>query len=65
MENTEKRLRSLFDFQRFAGSQRLDALIRAVGLPGDVRELSDDELELNAAGEPEAWRSLTDGDKKP
>ena len=29
MENTEKRLRALFDFQRFAGNERLDALIRA------------------------------------
>lgn len=57
MENTEKRLWPLFDFQRFTGSRRLDELIRAAGLPEDARELSDDEPELNAAGEPEAWRA--------
>ena len=57
MENTEKWLRSLFDFQRFAGSKRLGDVIRATGLPGDARELSDDQLDLNAAGDPDAWRA--------
>ena len=52
----ENLLRALFDFQRFAGNERLDALIRAAELPGDTMELSDDELDLNAAGEPDVWR---------
>ena len=65
MENTEKRLQALLDFQCFAGNKRLDDVICAAGLPGDIRELSDDELELNAAGEPETWRFLPDGGEKP
>ena len=56
MDNTEKRLRALFDFQRFAGNERLDALIRAAEESGAGTPLDDGELDLNAAGEPEAWR---------
>ena len=65
MENTEKRLQSLFDFQRFAGNPRLAEVIRAAGLPGEAVELSDDELDLNAAGEADAWRKLPDDGEKP
>ena len=56
MENMEKRLRALFDFQRFAGNERLDALIRAAEESDAGTPLDDGELDLNAAGEPEAWR---------
>ena len=52
----ENLLRALFDFQRFAGNERLDALIRAAEEPDAGTPLSDGELDLNAAGEPEAWR---------
>ena len=65
MKNTEKRLRSLFDFQRFAGNPRLADLIRVAGLPGEAVELPDDELDLNAAGEADAWRKLPDDGEKP
>ena len=56
MENTERRLRALFDFQRFAGNERLDALIRAAEESDAGTPLGDGELEWNAAGEPEVWR---------
>lgn len=64
-ENTEKRLQALFDFQRFAGNQRLDDVIRAAGLPGEAVELSDDELDLNAAGETDVWRARQNGGEEP
>ena len=56
MDNIEKRLRTLFDFQRFAGNERLDAIIRAAGESDAGTPLDDGELDLNAAGEPETWR---------
>ena len=56
MENAEKRLQALFDFQRFAENERLDTLIRAAEEPDAGTPLGDGELEWNAAGEPEAWR---------
>ena len=52
----ENLLRALFDFQRFAGNERLDALIRAAGGSDAGTPLDDGALDLNAAGEPEAWR---------
>ena len=57
MDNMEKRLCALFDFQRFAGNERLDALIRAAGESDAGTPLDDGELDLNAAGEPETWRT--------
>lgn len=54
----ENLLRSLFDFQRFAGNLSLDRLIRSAEFPGGALPLSDGELEINAAGESEAWRPL-------
>lgn len=113
MDKTESLLRALFDFQRFAGNERLDALIRAAGDAGNDEAkagdagfsgadtdgakagnagtggakagnagiggakignagtrgvgagvpLEDDEVDLNAAGEADAWRVRT-GEKK-
>lgn len=115
MDKTESLLRALFDFQRFAGNERLDALIRAAGDgnaddaaaggagadgadtgsaktgvvgTGSARAgnagtggaragntgtggvgagvpLEDDEVDLNAAGEADAWRVRTGEKKKP
>lgn len=64
MDKTEKLLRSLFDLQHFEKNERLDKVIHGVedgesGLP-----LDDSRLELNAAGEPEAWRIRTEEDDK-
>lgn len=64
MDKTEKLLRSLFDLQHFEKNERLDKVIHGAedgesGLP-----LDDSQLELNAAGEPEAWRIRTEEDDK-
>ena len=64
MDRTEQMLRTLFDFQRFAGNERLDRLIRTAQETEDGMLLDDSELELNAAGDADAWRVETkDGDK--
>lgn len=75
MDKTENLLRALFDFQRFAGNERLDGLIRAAGDgnagnmgfggAGAGVPLEDDDMELNAAGEADAWRVRTGERKKP
>lgn len=60
MDGMEKLLRSLLDFQRFEGNERLDGVIQhsteggESGLP-----LEDGQMEVNAAGEPEIWRIPT------
>lgn len=64
MDETKKLLRSLFDFQRFEGNERLDRVIRSVEAGGSGLPLEDSWLELNAAGEPEAWRTRTGEDDK-
>ena len=61
----ETMLWKLFDFQRFAGNRRLDRIIRSAAGTADPVPLTDDQLELNAAGEPEAWRLLPDDSEKP
>lgn len=43
------KLGNLFDFQKIAGNQDMDSLIKATESRYDI-ELSDDELELAAAG---------------
>lgn len=62
MNAFETRLRSLMDYQRFDGIAALQALIEDSlarwGAGGTA--LSDDDLELNAAGEPDAWRDEVD-----
>lgn len=54
MNITKKKLQSLFDYQRFAGNERLDNMIRkAEGLSSAV-ELGEEDLVLvNAAGDLE------------
>lgn len=64
MDRTENLLRALFDFQRFAGNERLDKMIRAAEQTESVMPLEDSELEVNAAGEADAWRFSTKDDKK-
>lgn len=64
MDKTEKLLYSLFDFQRFEKNERLDKVIRSAGNDGEILPLDDSQLELNAAGEPEAWRVRIEEDGK-
>ena len=65
MNKTEGLLRTLFDFQRFAGNKRLEALIRDVDGAGDGVPLEDSTLELNAAGGADVWRNETQDGLKP
>lgn len=65
MDKTEGLLRALFDFQRFEGNKRLDDVICAAGDVGGGVPLEDDDMELNAAGEADAWRVRTGEKKKP
>ncbi|MDD2561784.1 MAG: hypothetical protein PHP07_04095 [Eubacteriales bacterium] len=58
MTTGEKALRELFDYQRFEGEVRLGGLIEKAlarwakgGIP-----LLDEDLELNAAGDPDILR---------
>ncbi len=65
MDRTERMVRTLFDFQRFAGNRRLDRLIRTAHETGDSLLLDDSELELNAAGDADAWRVGKKDEDKP
>ncbi len=65
MDQMEQVLRALFDFQRFDENVRLGKLIRAAGETKDGALLDDSELELNAAGDADAWRIETKGEDKP
>ena len=65
MDRTEQMVRTLFDFQRFAGNRRLDRLIRTAQEAGDGALLDDSELELNAAGDADAWRLGKKDEDKP
>ena len=50
----DKKLRTLFDYQRFAGNKDLQKVIDAVHAKYQVRELNLDELEMvSAAGIPQ------------
>lgn len=57
MDESEKLLRALLDFQRFEKNERLDKVIRGTEEDMDGLPLDDSRLDLNAAGEPEIWRS--------
>lgn len=57
MDESEKLLRALLDFQRFEKNERLDKVIRSTEEDMDGLPLDDSRLDLNAAGEPEIWRS--------
>ena len=62
----EKKLKAMFDYQRFEGNKSLAALIRETE-QRDCRELSEDELSfVNAAGDPnKEWLKLSmDFDRK-
>ena len=51
----ERKLRQIFDYQRFEGNRALDQVIDGVHARYGVRELNLDELEtVAAAGAPEA-----------
>ena len=51
----ERKLRQIFDYQRFEGNMALNQVINGVHSRYGVRELSLDELEtVAAAGAPEA-----------
>ena len=61
--STQKELTALFDYQRFAGHERLQALI-ADTENRCLHALSDDDLEwVSAAGEPSELREKKDGQK--
>ena len=61
--STQKELKALFDYQRFAGNERLQALI-ADTENRCLHALSDDDLEwVSAAGEPSELREKKDGQK--
>lgn len=61
--STTKKLTALFDYQRFAGNERLQALI-ADTENRCLNALSDDDLEwVSAAGEPNDFREKKDGQK--
>lgn len=61
--STQKKLTALFDYQRFAGNERLQALI-ADTENRCLHALSDDDLEwVSAAGEPSELREKKDGQK--
>ena len=61
--STQKELTALFDYQRFAGNERLRALI-ADTENRCLHALSDDDLEwVSAAGEPSELREKKDGQK--
>ena len=62
----EKKLRQLFDFQKFAGNRELQQVIDSVHARYSVRELSMDEMSwVNAAGEPDLDLRKKDTEKKP
>lgn len=52
----EKKLKSMFEFQRFAGNDRLSKLIAETENRYSAQELNDDDLWMvNAAGTPEGF----------
>lgn len=59
MDKIEKLIHSLFDFQRFEGNERLNRAIHSTEGGENGFPLEESQLELNAAGEPEAWRIRT------
>lgn len=53
----EKVLKALFDYQRFQGNKRLDAMISETERRYEGQALADNDLELvNAAGEADNFR---------
>ena len=64
MDKSEKLLRLLFDFQRFEKNERLDSVIRSAEGGEYGSPLEDSRLDLNAAGEPDVWRTQNQEDGK-
>lgn len=63
--SAKRKLSELFDYQRFVGNKRLQALIDDTERRRLNRALSDDELErVNAAGEKIDYRDKKDNDDK-
>ena len=61
----EKKLASLFDFQKFEANPALQRVIDSVHARYGARMLSDEELDLvNAAGAPEAGKKLPETDDR-
>ena len=60
--STEKKLRKLFDFQRFEKDEKLQEVIDGTLQNANIRLLSDDELEFAAGGkEMDKDESKTEG----
>lgn len=57
----EKKLKALFDFQRFQGNERLTKLIDAAKQSASA-ELNDEELALVAAAGESIWPNQGDKD---
>lgn len=63
--SAKRKLSELFDYQRFVGNKRLQALIDDTERRRLNRALSDDELErVNAVGEKIDYRDKKDDDDK-
>lgn len=62
--SAKRKLSELFDYQRFVGNKRLQALIDDTERRRLNRALSDDELERVAAGEKIDYRDKKDDDDK-
>ncbi len=61
----DKKLKTLFDFQRFDGNRDLQDVIDSVHAKYAKRELDLDELEMvNAAGDPDSMLANKKTEKK-
>ena len=62
----ERKLKKLFDFQKYESNADLQSVIDSVRARYSVRELSMDEMSwVNAAGEPDLDLRKKDTEKKP
>ena len=62
----EKRLKQLFDYQKFEGNSDLQLIIDSVHARYGVKELSMDEMEfVSAAGTPDALKKKEQGKENP
>ncbi len=62
----EKRLKQLFDYQKFEGNSDLQLIIDSVHARYGVKELSMDEMEfVSAAGTPDALKKKEQEKENP
>ncbi|MBQ1861091.1 MAG: hypothetical protein II141_07930 [Clostridia bacterium] len=62
----EKKLKQLFDYQKFEGNSDLQLIIDSVHARYGVRELGMDEMEfVSAAGTPDALKKKEQEKKNP